>query len=39
MHTLFADIFGRRPYEIAFYLTTIAIYLILLYLSEREQRR
>ncbi|WP_186395783.1 DUF6163 family protein [Stappia sp. TSB10GB4] len=39
MHTLFSDIYGRRPYEIAFYLTTIAIYLILLYLSEREQRR
>jgi hypothetical protein len=39
MHSLFSDIFGRRPYEIAFYLTTIAIYLVLLYLNEREQRR
>ncbi|WP_306027602.1 MULTISPECIES: DUF6163 family protein [unclassified Stappia] len=38
MHSLFSDIFGRRPYEIAFYLTTIAIYLVLLYLSDREQR-
>lgn len=39
MHTVFSDVFGRRPYEIAFYLTTIAIYLVLLYLSDREQRR
>ena len=39
MHTMFADVFGRRPYEIAFYLLTIAIYLVLLYLSDREQRR
>lgn len=39
MHSLFAEIYGRRPYEIAFYLATIAIYLVLLYLSDREQRR
>jgi hypothetical protein len=39
MHTVFSDVFGRRPYEIGFYLTTIAIYLVLLYLSDREQRR
>ena len=39
MHTAFSDVFGRRPYEIGFYLTTIAIYLVLLYLSDREQRR
>lgn len=35
MHTIFSDIFGRRPYEIAFYMGAIAVYLILLYLSER----
>ncbi|MHC5653875.1 DUF6163 family protein [Stappia sp.] len=39
MHSLFSDIYGRRPYEIAFYLTTIAIYLVILYLADREQRR
>ncbi|SDU06100.1 DUF6163 family protein [Stappia sp. ES.058] len=39
MHTVFSDVFGRRPYEIGFYLTTIAVYLVLLYLSDREQRR
>ena len=39
MHTAFSDVFGRRPYEIGFYLMTIAIYLVLLYLSDREQRR
>jgi len=38
MHTLFWETFGRRPYEIAFYLITIAIYLLLLYLMERENR-
>lgn len=38
MHTLFSDIYGRRPYEIAFYILTIAIYLILTYLMERENR-
>jgi len=38
MHTMFSDVFGRRPYEIAFYLLTIAIYLVLLYLTDREQR-
>ncbi|GGE77779.1 hypothetical protein H1W37_00980 [Stappia taiwanensis] len=39
MHSAFSDVFGRRPYEIAFYLLTIALYLTLLYLTEREQRR
>lgn len=39
MHTVFADIYGRRPYEIAFYILTIAIYLLLLYLMERENRK
>ncbi|WP_417666911.1 DUF6163 family protein [Roseibium sp.] len=38
MHSLFADIYGRRPYEIAFYILTIAIYLLLMYLMEREMR-
>jgi hypothetical protein len=39
MHSVFSDIYGRRPYEIAFYLCTIAIYLIVLWLADREQRR
>jgi len=39
MHTVFSDIYGRRPYEIAFYILTIAIYLLLLYLMERENRK
>lgn len=39
MHTVFFETFGRRPYEISFYLLTIAIYLILLLLAERERRR
>lgn len=39
MHTVFAEIFARRPYEITFYLSTIAIYLALLVLMERENRR
>ncbi len=38
MHSLFSDVFGRRPYEIAFYFLTIAIYLLLMYLMEREMR-
>ena len=38
MHTLFSDIYGRRPYEISFYLLTIAGYLLLTYLMERENR-
>lgn len=37
MHTLFSDIFGRRPYEIAFYFLTIGIYLLILYMIDREQ--
>ncbi|MDX5592506.1 DUF6163 family protein [Pseudovibrio sp. SPO723] len=35
MHTVFAETFARRPYEIAFYMGAIALYLVLLYLSER----
>lgn len=38
MHTVFSDIYGRRPYEISFYLLTILIYLVLLFLMERENR-
>ncbi|MBO0345981.1 DUF6163 family protein [Roseibium limicola] len=38
MHTLFSEVYGRRPYEIAFYVLTIAVYLILTYLMERENR-
>ncbi|MEJ8474190.1 DUF6163 family protein [Roseibium algae] len=38
MHSLFSDIYGRRPYEISFYILTIAIYLLLMYLMERENR-
>ena len=38
MHTLVQHIFGGRPYEIAFYMVTIAIYLTLTILSERERR-
>jgi len=39
MHSLFSDIYGRRPYEISFYILTIAIYLLLMYLMERENRK
>jgi len=38
MHTVFSDLYGRRPYEIAFYLLTIAIYAVLAYLMDRENR-
>ncbi len=38
MHTAFSDVFGRRPYEISFYAGTILVYLLLLYLMERENR-
>lgn len=38
MHTAFSDVFGRRPYEISFYVGTIAVYLLFLYLMERENR-
>lgn len=39
MHTAFSDMFGRRPYEITFYLATIGIYLLLVYLVEQEHRK
>ncbi|MEP1931062.1 MAG: DUF6163 family protein [Roseibium sp.] len=38
MHTVFSDLYGRRPYEIAFYLLTILIYVGLTYLMNRENR-
>lgn len=38
MHTAFSDLYGRRPYEIAFYLLTIAIFAGLFYLMKKEQR-
>lgn len=38
MHTAFWEIFGRRPYEISFYLLTIGIFALLYYLSVREAR-
>ncbi|MES0808192.1 DUF6163 family protein [Roseibium sp. SCPC15] len=38
MHTAFSDLYGRRPYEISFYLLTIAIYAVLAYLMEKENR-
>ncbi|KZM48888.1 DUF6163 family protein [Labrenzia sp. OB1] len=38
MHTIFSDLYGRRPYEIAFYLLTIAIFGLLVYLMDRENR-
>jgi len=39
MHSAFSDTFGRRPYEITFYVITILIYLALVYLSERQARK
>ncbi|MFC6655875.1 DUF6163 family protein [Roseibium salinum] len=38
MHTAFSDLYGRRPYEITFYLLTIAIFALLAYLMGRENR-
>ncbi|MDJ0932281.1 DUF6163 family protein [Breoghania sp.] len=38
MHTVFQDTFGSRPYEITYYILTIAIYLVLTVLTERERR-
>ncbi len=38
MHSLFADTFGHRPWEITYYVITILIYLALAYLTERESR-
>ncbi len=38
MHTAFSDLYGRRPYEILFYLLTIAVFGVLVYLMEKEKR-
>lgn len=38
MHTVFSDLYGRRPYEITFYLLTILIYAGLTYLMNKENR-
>ncbi len=38
MHTVFSDMFARRPWVIVFLLITIGVYLALLYLIEREKR-
>ncbi|PLX39674.1 MAG: hypothetical protein C0606_02660 [Hyphomicrobiales bacterium] len=37
MHTAFADLFGKRPYEIGFYILTVALYFVFAYLAQREQ--
>ena len=37
MHTAFADVFGRRPYEIVFFVLTVGVYFILAYLAQKEQ--
>lgn len=38
MYSLFSSIFGRSPFEVVFYISAIALYLILLYFAEREER-
>ena len=38
MHTAFSDLYGRRPYEILFFVLTISIYGLLAYLMARENR-
>ncbi len=38
MHTAFSDIFGRRPYEIGFFVLTVGIYFVLAYLAQKEQQ-
>ena len=39
MHTVFADVFARRPYEIAFLIATVAVFAVLQVLAERERAR
>ncbi len=39
MHTAFVDLYGSRPYEIAFYLLTMAIYAGIYYQMEREKKQ
>ncbi len=38
MYSVFPMVFGRSPVEVVFYISAIALYLVLLYLAEREQR-
>lgn len=39
MHTVFADLFGKRPWEITFFAVTVVIYFILIYFTERERQQ
>lgn len=36
MHTVLSSVYGRSMIEVIFYMSAIAIYLVLLYLAERE---
>ncbi|AEV38098.1 hypothetical protein PSE_3594 [Pseudovibrio sp. FO-BEG1] len=38
MYSVFPMVFGRSPTEVVFYISAIAVYLVLLYLAEREER-
>ncbi len=38
MYSVFPMVFGRSPTEVVFYICAIALYLVLLYLAEREER-
>ncbi|KZL18199.1 DUF6163 family protein [Pseudovibrio sp. Ad37] len=38
MYSVFPMVFGRSPTEVIFYISAIALYLVLLYLAEREER-
>lgn len=37
MYSVFPVVFGRSPAEVVFYISAIALYLVLLYLAEREE--
>ena len=38
MHSMFADTFGHRPWEITYYIITIVTYFCLAYGAEHEAR-
>lgn len=38
MHSAFSETFGRRPYEITFYVCMMAIYFGLVYWTDRQER-
>jgi len=38
MHTAFSDTFGRRPYEISFYIGVMIVYFALIYWNDRQER-